>query len=476
MPSMRSLCAVMVLLPCAAAAQTVVSGVVRDSLSGRPFAGATVQLVPSTTPWEAGRTVTTDSTGHYAIADVAPGRYTFGFLHPRLDSLGMDAVSRTIDVRAKSAVRMDLALPSAATLAASLCGSRKDSTGVVVGRVFDARDDAVPARAAVRVRWSEFAFDSAGMHRVEGHVSADVGRDGRYVVCGVPTDVPVLLSAVAGDSLAHEQSGEIEVALSRELPLTHRDLLVAPADNAGATRAVHARSARLSGRVVAPDGRALANARVAIQAADAETVSDSAGNFTLPNLPAGTQQVSIVALGFAPTAVAVDLHPDRTTAIAATMKARIATLESVRVFAAAPDDRVGFYARRARGLGYFLDRDMIRKISAPDADNPIGTALATAPMLRRGGVFGRGGCRPVIYVEGMRNEIGALKEQLSPLDIGAIEVYDSATSAPPQYGSPGSTLLDPQQALPGNGGCAVILLWTTAYVPVLNTTRTSAKQ
>ena len=55
--------AVGALLPTAVTAQTNISGFVRDSLAGKPLVGATIQIVPTATPWAAGRRVTSDSIG-----------------------------------------------------------------------------------------------------------------------------------------------------------------------------------------------------------------------------------------------------------------------------------------------------------------------------------------------------------------------------------------------------------------------------
>ncbi len=470
MPSLRSVCAAAFVVPCVAAAQTAVSGVVRDSLSGRPFAGATVQLVSSRTPWDAGRSATTDATGRYVIADVAPGRYTVGFLHARLDSLGLDAVSRTIDVRATPSVRMDLALPSAATLATSLCGARRDSTGVLVGRVFDVRDDAAPLNATIRVRWAEFVFDSSGMHRAEGNLTAGVGRDGRYVACGVPVDVPVLLSAVVDDTLAPAHSGEIEIDPLHESRLVHRDLLVA-ADSAIAATSAGARlgRARLAGRVFTPSGRALANARVSVPDAGVDGVSDASGQYHLANLPAGTPQVTVIAIGYAPTRIAVDLRPDRETDVDLHARARVATLETNRVFADAESDHAGFYQRRARGSGVYLTSADIERKGAYS----VGAALIGVPSLHWTGtdpetnkpaIVGRFSCKPVYFLDGVKSDLTYIDGLIGIGQIGAIEVYSNPTEAPAQFAGPAASI---------TGGatknlsalCSAVLVWTKTYVP-----------
>ena len=123
-------CTVLVLLPMRLMAQTNISGFVRDSLAGKPLVGAVIQLVPSATPWAVGRSVKSDSIGRFAIDSVAPGQYLFGFQHARLDSLGLDAVSKTLQVdKAIRFLRADLALPSGRTFVTMLCGPRSDSSG-----------------------------------------------------------------------------------------------------------------------------------------------------------------------------------------------------------------------------------------------------------------------------------------------------------------------------------------------------------
>ena len=184
----------------AARAQAVVSGVVRDSVSGRPFAGATIELVPAAAPWLPGYTARSDSSGRFSIAEVSAGKYLFGFLHPRLDSLGMDQVTRTIDVKPmQQRVTADLALPSARTLAGMLCNTRRDNVGVLLGRVYDARDGRAVPRGTVLVRWGELSVGDSGVRNDAAQRTATVHEDGRFIACDVPTDAPLLVQAVAGN-------------------------------------------------------------------------------------------------------------------------------------------------------------------------------------------------------------------------------------------------------------------------------------
>ncbi|MEO7822498.1 MAG: carboxypeptidase-like regulatory domain-containing protein, partial [Gemmatimonadaceae bacterium] len=67
-----------------------ISGVVHDSIARQPLGGATIQLVTDSLPRFI-RAAVSDSLGRFALGDVPPGRYKLGFLHPLLDSLGVDA-------------------------------------------------------------------------------------------------------------------------------------------------------------------------------------------------------------------------------------------------------------------------------------------------------------------------------------------------------------------------------------------------
>lgn len=452
----------------AAAPLTIITGLVRDSLSGGPLTGANVQLVPTATPWAGGRNVRTDSIGRFRIDTVAPGQYVLGFLHPRLDSLGIDPISRTIDVDAGVRyLRADLAIPAGRTFLSSMCAARGDSTGAVFGRVLDAADGSPIPLGTVVVRFAEMRIDGSGVRRVQARVVAPFKDDGKFVACGVPTDVPVLVQARAGagDAVsATAVSGEVQVAFDARSPVVHRDLLIATrADVAGGTTArpgaTTARSgtARLVGRVRSGTGEPVSGARISVQDTDASAVSDSTGAFRLGGLPAGTQTVEVIAIGYAPVRTAADLRPDREATVAVNIGARVTTLAAVKVKAA--PDRAGFGARRTQGMGYFLDAAQIEQRST----QTLSSALSTVPTLRSNGsdpanptrtrLSGRGNCTPSAYLDGMqiRDGIGSIEDMVTVRRVGAIEVYASPAEAPGQFR--------------GNGNCAVILVWSKSYVP-----------
>ena len=467
------------MVPAALSAQSSVSGFVRDSLTGKPFVGANIQLVLSTTPWAAGLATTTDSIGRYVIRAIPPGIYILGFTHPRLDSLGLDQVSRTIEVdKGTPALRADLALPSGRTFVTSLCGTRTDSTGAVVGRVFSADDDVQLKSGSVVVRFAQMRLDGGGVRRVQRSVTAPFGADGRYVACGVPVDASILVQARAAalDSTAKPTlSGEIELTFEPKNPFLHRDLLIEMRDTITVTSSPSARgsaagvtvkatgasrsgSARVSGRVTSSDGKGVNGARVTLQDTDISTVTDSSGAFRLAGAPAGTRTLEVIAIGFVPVRSVADLRPNRETPVTVSIGSKVQTLGAVKVVEA-PLDRSGFGKRRVQGNGYFLDANQIEARGAAS----VAAALLMAPGLHGNGydsqnptrpnIAGRGNCRPSVYLDGqpLRDGLAGVDDMLTVRRVGGIEVYTNPGQAPAQY------------AGAGGGNCATILVWTQSY-------------
>ncbi|HLA14880.1 MAG TPA: carboxypeptidase-like regulatory domain-containing protein, partial [Gemmatimonadaceae bacterium] len=176
---------VVLLAPSALAQQTgtAVSGVVHDSIARQPLAGAAVQLVTdSLTSFI--RTAVSDSLGRFALGDVPPGRYKLGFLHPLLDSLGVDAPLIEVRVEGRQAIRADLAIPSPARIRAAICGPKPalDSSGVLVGVVRDARGGAPTSGVTVTGEWLELTFTTKGLGRRIPRLVATTGDNGWFAM------------------------------------------------------------------------------------------------------------------------------------------------------------------------------------------------------------------------------------------------------------------------------------------------------
>ena len=90
------------------AASARIAGTVHDSINAAPLRGAVVQLVSTSDPSNVVRSVRSvraGAGGAFALTDVPAGRYTVGFLHPVLDSIGIDAPVREVQVANGERVR-----------------------------------------------------------------------------------------------------------------------------------------------------------------------------------------------------------------------------------------------------------------------------------------------------------------------------------------------------------------------------------
>jgi hypothetical protein len=116
-----------------------------------------------------------------------------------------------------------------------------------------------------------------------------------------------------------------------------------------------------------------------------------------------------------------------------------------------------FYDRMARGFGYFVTREQIEKRNPMNLSDmmrmvpgarlmPIrGTSMAALRFSRAQG--GRD-CPPQYYVDGVK-AWNLNIDDIVPMDVEGIEIYEGASSIPPQYNTK-----------EGNTICGVVLIWT----------------
>ena len=257
------------------AARARLTGVVFDSIGTRPLAGATVRLVLSTDR-TTGRTATTGSDGGFVHDSVPAGTWLATFLHPVLDSLGLEPPLVRIDVRDAGEAALTLAVPSAATLITARCGPQRDADlGLLHGVVRSARDESPVAGASLALEWPEWVIRKRGL-RLEPHretATADSG--GRFVVCGAPANSTVRVVAWSGS----DSTGMIAVdvppsGLARHdfaVATAERVVLQLAADSADAARVrdgaralIRRGRAMVQGRVVGENGRPVSGATIRV--------------------------------------------------------------------------------------------------------------------------------------------------------------------------------------------------------------------
>ena len=484
---------------------SLVGGQVRDSITGRPLAGARVELVPAAARESAGYIAEADGDGRFRLDAVPPGRYVIGFAHPRLDSLGLILAPRYLDVRASSELRADLAVPSARGLGEVLCGMQRDGAGALIGRVMDADEGSPVSMGTVLIRWGEVQVDRMGVQRVLRGVRARIGEGGRFAACGIPTGAPVLVQARAlearGDgtvdgavsadsvgkaSIIETASDGIEITLDAAAPVRYRDIFVPSASlrparardslTARGDAASRAVTSRVTGRITGADGAPLSGARVRAQAGQRETreaVTDRDGFYLLDGVSSGTQTVEVIAIGYQPSRRAVDLRPTAPLTLDVRMERTVTVLSAVGVYDAPARAGSEFAKRQRGGVGVFLTSDDIRRRTSTNlSDVLVGVAGLRVIGISPNGtplIGGRSNCFPAVFLDGFQLADGVvdLERWVRPNDIGGIEVYADGVYAPPQYlGSTGSVL-----PITRGGGvslqsdraarsCGVLLAWT----------------
>ena len=446
----------------------VVSGIVRDSIGGGALAGAMVQLVAADSEARGGRMAVADSLGRYALADVPAGRYTLGFFHPMLDSLGLEPPLREVVVDSHSPVRVDLGIPSPARLRAAICPapSTPVSGAVAIGVVRDARVRAPVSGATVTGEWLELSFRREGLARRIPRLVVTTGENGWFAICDLPSAGMVALRASRGG----DSTDLIEVQvpthglLRRELFLgyaTHARTAdtTRPTDTLAAPRRdALPGTVRLSGIVLTADGgRPIVGAQVSMTSGS-RTRTNERGEFALMDVPAGTRTLEVRALRFYPERRPVDVIADGPL-IRVALSTLKAVLDTVRVTASRPSDRMrsGFLERRRSGVGRFLTQEDIR-LRHPIVTSDIFRTVSgirvqydadrfDLRILMRGAVDEW--CAPVIYIDG-RQMLALSADEIDtwmrPKDIVGIEVYAGAGL--------------PAQFEQGMSACGSIVIWT----------------
>lgn len=250
--------------------------------------------------------------------------------------------------------------------------------------------------------------------------------------------------------------------------------------------------AELQGRVITQDGRRpIVNAMVALPRLAIGTVTDSLGKYRLAKIPRGEQLVVTRAVGYRPDSTVTVFDGDETLINDVVLKVALNELPTVAVReASTPVVRgkmAAYEERKAVGIGTFIDRGVLEK----DENRHLADILAShAPgvtvyrgsgsrswaasgrtastskcamcrttrseMLDAADIAAGAGlaCYMDVYFDGAQVYTSSARQtplfnlnSIEPNQIGAIEVYSSASRIPAQYNKT-------------SGGCGVILIWT----------------
>jgi hypothetical protein len=189
----------------------------------------------------------------------------------------------------------------------------------------------------------------------------------------------------------------------------------------------------------------------------AEVRSTSDGRFVARDVPTGTRQIEVLALGMSPVTATADVTPGDTVNVALELH-RIVTLDSVHVKAPLSMRQIlvsDIAERRKEGFGHFRDSTEIGKYPT------LSEALSGMPGVQARGSLARTivtmnrGCLANVWLDGVHVSGQIQLTDLFPDQIADIEVYTRPLSAPPQFvirSGPGA-------------GCGSIVVWTKRIVP-----------
>lgn len=452
-----------------------VRGIVYDSVAMAPLADAAVRVFRSDSAAR-GFDVRTDARGAFSAPALPAGTWLVSFLHPRLDSLRVEAPLAQLQVVEAGTIAVTLAIPRASSIAWRLCGSPPDdSAAVITGEVRDATFRRPIAGATVRTSWPEWVFGKRQMDREDVARIARSDSTGTFVLCHLPMGTTVTALAYMG----RDSTGVVELSVPvrayavADFVLDRRTVAgpEARADSGGGGTHLRRGSGTVRGTVRTPDGRPLANAVARVLGSGSVVRSDSTGTFRITDAVAGTQTVEVRAVGFELRRLPVVLTPDDPLAVQVTIERARAVLDTVRVMAGRklPPDVVNIERRWRRGLGTILDGATIRERTSTQ----ITSALWGIPGVRLGMRAGYGNvvyvrgtvggeCIPPIYLDGFRFESNGISidEIVPPGEVAAIEMYPRAMQRPAEF-----TDLS---------ACGVLVVWTRAFlgnVPVMDPRR-----
>jgi hypothetical protein len=459
-------------------------GAIVDSIHGGPLVGVEVSVVGTE------RGARSDSRGRFRIDSVPAGVYRLAISHPLFDTLGLSPTTQQITVTPNHYVVVALGTPSARTLRRELCPTA-DTTATpsfIMGRVRDADTGRPAAGAHISMEYSTTAVTlAAGVRRDTRVRRAVADAEGTYVICGLESDLRGTLQAES----AGVTTGEVETSLDgkvialRSLSTgfaeigevsvrattagTPRDSSLVAPDYAAATmqrvQRMQRGRASVTGFVLDPAGLPLVGVIVAVTSTAATARTGPNGEFTLVDLPSGTQELAVRYVGFDPTMLPIELSSRATQSVTIRLQRAPSSLPPVVVTSKtnAALIRLGFFDRQKASAGFFITPDEVAKAQPHVVTdlmylvpgwqvqtNSSGLTVLLPP--RSAFAEGKSSCINVFVDHALLNRLapGEFDSAIPARDVVAVEVYSRST-VPAEFA----------RALQS---CVTIVVWTRARV------------
>ncbi|HUF51316.1 MAG TPA: carboxypeptidase regulatory-like domain-containing protein, partial [Longimicrobiales bacterium] len=210
----------------------------------------------------------------------------------------------------------------------------------------------------------------------------------------------------------------------------------------------------------------IAAAAVRVDGDERTFLTDAAGRFVIPAVPAGSHAISVEALGYGDVSQTVAVGPGEQIRLEVTLgrdAIRLAALEVV-ARSARPGPLADFAERKELGeklgIGVFLEREALRQRGAHVVDAVRGLPRVRLIPGRPGHyriMFGRGitACEPHIYVDGILLTRpgfmdGPLEELIPYGPYEAVEIYRTPSELPAEFGG-------------SDGRCGAIVIWMPRF-------------
>jgi hypothetical protein len=225
-------------------------------------------------------------------------------------------------------------------------------------------------------------------------------------------------------------------------------------------------TARISGTVTDSTGRRLRGAEIRVADGSVRTTTSDSGQFLMKGLKPGKTEFLVRALGFGAATFTTELRAGRTRQMRVILRPSTVQLSTITVLdslSAPLLAETGFFDRKRVGWGSFITpedverrhpmyvSDMLRSVSGVEVTSRVPgrtTVLSTRSM----SMSGR--CVMNVFVDGTRAYLSGgmtLEDVVSGSEMGAMEVYPSASETPPQFIVMGSD-------------CGTLVIWTKGWL------------
>lgn len=434
-----------------------VRGVVYDSLTSAPLQGALVLGSSSA----GGQVIQgfTDDAGRFELIASSPIT-SLTVYHDNFEFAGIGGLDASRPPGTQSWTAR-LATPSLPTIWARVCGQpmpQKGPAGIVYGTLRLSDDTTRVAGAPVRLDWEPVTFledlDRKRKDSPAAPVSSTVRSDGsgEFFFCGIPEYSQAGIIAYAAGL-----SSSSVLILPDGRQVRRVDLVIADSTQLQPVRGV----------LTDENGMPVPEATVEIDGAPAQVISGADGSFVFNAVAPGSRMLAARKPGFLPAVLAIDVL----TGVRGGQTLRISmqrgvTLEGVKVTARRSfnHEAVEFNRRRLAGMASYLDAREIEKhtdiISAFRSFPSLNVSVARngdfSVLGNRINVSGTPGsmqmsqCAAHVFVDGVAEDETYLR--VLPLSgLASIEVFSSEAFAPARYAG-------------FRGNCAVVLVWTKAFL------------